>query len=137
MAQRRKLLAKLTAQQKNYERSLQSHDALLDGELDEPRRGLDAELLHHAVFVERDGSRRDLEDVRDLLHRPALGEQLQHLALTRAQLVAFLGLFGAAQERVENVPRGQRRDVRASQADVLNGLEQLRGRRILQEERGS
>src|SRR5262249_986402 len=71
-------LAKLTAEpvrrsayaeERDACEALQGDDALLDGELDQLGAGLDAELFHHAVLVERDGPRSDLEDGRDFLHR--------------------------------------------------------------------
>ena len=59
---------------------------MLDGVLDELRVGLDAKQLHHAILVEFDGPRADVEDRRDFLHRFAFRQQLQHLPLPRAQL---------------------------------------------------
>src|SRR5207245_1923752 len=118
------------------ERELQRDDALLDGELDQLGAGFDAEIFHHAVFVERDGPCGDLEDAGDLLHRSSLGQQLQHLPLAQAQLARRLPRFGLVQEIVHHVPRGQRRDVRTPLDDVGNRLEKLGGRRVLEQEAG-
>src|SRR5262245_19031787 len=43
--------------------------------------GLDIELLHHSVLVKGDRARCQVQQGGDLLHRVALGEQLQDLAL--------------------------------------------------------
>src|SRR5262245_22616988 len=70
-------------------RPLDGHDVLLDGVLDQLGAGRDPESLHHAVLVEGDGPRGDVQDAGDLLHRAPLGQQLQHLALAWAQLAGL------------------------------------------------
>jgi len=54
-----------------------------DRELNQLGGGLDIELTHHLVLMEGNGARRDVQRRRDLFHREAFGEQLQHFVLPR------------------------------------------------------
>lgn len=59
---------------------------MLDGILDKLGVGLDAEKLHHAILVEFNRARADVEDRRDFLHRFAFRQQLQDFPFPCAQL---------------------------------------------------
>ena len=48
---------------------------------------LQAEVFHDRVFVKGHGARRHIEEVRDVLHRTAFREELQHFALTPGELL--------------------------------------------------
>src|SRR4051812_42159174 len=64
-----------------------SDDVVLDGILHELGGCLETELFHHPVLVKGDRSRGEFQHARHLLHRTALGEQLQHFPLARGELV--------------------------------------------------
>ena len=46
--------------------------------------GLEAKLRHDGVFVESNGTRGDIQNVRRLLHHFSIGQQLEHFALARS-----------------------------------------------------
>jgi hypothetical protein len=53
---------------KNYLLSLlDGDDTVLDGKVDEFRAGLDAQLLHHIVFMKFYGPRGNMQDIGYLL----------------------------------------------------------------------
>lgn len=54
---------------------------MLDGILHQFSAGLDTKVFHDGVFVEGNGARGEIQNIRRLLHHPSLGEQLQDFAL--------------------------------------------------------
>src|SRR5262249_10779091 len=114
-----------------------SDDVVPDGILDELRGRLDVELLHHLVLVKGNGARREVQHARDLFHRTSLGEQLQHLALPRRQLVRPLLLAGV-QERSDESLGHERRHVRSPLHHFTNRRRELgRGRPFQEVARGA
>ena len=60
-------------------------NTLLNRELDELRVTLEAELLHHSIFMECDGARCHAENTGRFFHGTPFHEQLKHLTLARGQ----------------------------------------------------
>src|SRR5258705_378116 len=128
---------------------LDGRDAAPDREPHEARHVLDAQLQHEAAAVGIDARRRDAETGADLLARLAGDDEIQNLALARAQalerVVAGVGQFVDANEHVPRPVLGvtpQRgmlaRPQRAARLaeiaslprdDLLAGREQSRGQR--------
>ena len=65
---------------------LASDEPELDGVPDQRGGAVHPQRSHHLVFVGLDGARGQLQGRGNLLHPPALGDELQHLALPRRQL---------------------------------------------------
>jgi hypothetical protein len=63
-----------------------SYDAFANDESDQLGVALKAERLHGAVLVKSDRPRRDLENIGNLFHWPALGQQLQNFSLSHGQM---------------------------------------------------
>src|SRR5690242_3273641 len=80
---------------------LQRGDAVADGELDQARQILDFELLHHAASIGIDALGRQAQALGDLRARPALDDELQHLALARAQALDRIVLAALAEVALE------------------------------------
>src|SRR6187397_704292 len=55
-----------------------SDDVVLDGILNELGGRLHFELFHHLILVKGNRPRRQIQQCRDLFHRPSLGQKLQH-----------------------------------------------------------
>src|SRR5881296_3991013 len=63
-----------------------------DGVAHEPGGVVDVELVHHPAAVKLGGLDADVQQVGDLLGRFALGDELYHLPLPRAQRAARVGV---------------------------------------------
>ena len=82
-----------------------------DGVLDEFGAGLEPELLHDRILVKGDRARGYTQTIGRLLHRHALGKQLQDLALTKRER----GAAGTALRRRDKVSGWPARDDRADE----------------------
>jgi hypothetical protein len=51
-------------------------EVMLDGILNQFRIGFQTEVLHDSVLVEGNGSKFEVQDIGNFLHRPPLGKQL-------------------------------------------------------------
>src|SRR5271166_1045877 len=112
---------------------LEGYEVMLDGKLHQLGARSDPEILHHGVLVIGNRPRGDRQDAGDLLHGAAFREQLEDLALPRAQLPVLPRLPRLMEQGADQSSCGQRRDVGTSLEDLLDGLEQLRGRRVLEQ----
>jgi hypothetical protein len=80
---------------------------MLEGILHQLGARLQAELFHDRLFVKGHGARGHTQKVRDFLHRAAFRQELQHLALTRGELLHALP--GLAKEDTEGHALGDER----------------------------
>jgi hypothetical protein len=62
--------------------------SVLEGILHQLGARLDAEVFHNRVFVKGHRPSTDIENPRDFLHGAAFGEELQHFALPRGELLS-------------------------------------------------
>src|SRR5262245_23170093 len=105
---------------------------MLYGVLHELGGSLSTKVLHDRVFVEGYGARADAQEARDLLHRSAFGEELQHFALTYGQLLCG-GPRGPTEKDTEGRALGEeRRDVGLARERLLDSGEKLAPRGALQ-----
>ena len=94
---------------------------------------LHAEVLHDRVFVKGDRARAYFEEVRDLLHRVAFREELQHFALSHSELLRGR-LRSAAEEDAERHSfSNEWRDVSLARERPLDSGEELARRGVLQQ----
>jgi len=64
---------------------------LANGKLHQIRIGLETEVFHDPILVERDSPRSYMQRLGNLLHGSAFGKQLQDLPLTRRQSLLVIG----------------------------------------------
>src|SRR5207247_9117288 len=99
---------------------------VFDGKLQELCRRFKSELLHEAILVEFHRSRGEMEDGCSLPGRPAFGQELQNLTLSRRQPIrCVLTHARAAEKNMVPLLHNGRRDVSSSRQCSLNRKPQI------------
>src|SRR5262245_14424228 len=110
----------------------------LDSVLHQFGVGLDAERLHHFVFMRFDRPGRNVEDGGDLFHRAAFGDELQYFALARRQFDdRLVRLAGGVHQEAQHIFGDQRRDIGVAFDHLVNGGDEFFTGRGLEQVAGS
>src|ERR1700733_1414358 len=117
--------------------SLRSNHLVFEGVSQKFGVGADVERLHHSILVKGDRAWFHVDHICDLLHRHALGEQLQNFTLSPCDPLFFREGLSFIKKKCHCFLGNERRKIRLPSIDLTDREQEFSTGRLLENVTGS